>query len=149
MEMDQLAEFVDQQRWLLNNGLVPESAKNQLFFFGSISHPNVQAVEMKICPEDKRVEYLLYFTKDLLKTVDKYKTLSTDTSLFGMWKFKRLLKKNGDLNFSGILNTFVKGFCGPAWVANVTLIDFDVYLDSIGEESEPDGDSQQLNKLSD
>jgi hypothetical protein len=149
MEFDKLNEFVDQQRWLLNNGLVHESSKNQLFFFGSIVHPAVQAVEMDLNPDAKSVAYTLYFTKDLLDKIAKYKTLSTDTSLIGMWKFKRLLKKEGDLNLQGILSTFVKGFAGPAWTTTITLVDFDVYIDTIGERSEPDGQSQQPNKLPD
>src|ERR1035437_2753926 len=113
MELNDLTAFVDQQRWLLNNGLMSDSAKNQLFFFGSIVHPKVQAVEMQVSPEVKTVNYTLYFTKDILKKVDRYQTLSTATSLFDMWEFKRLLKKEGNLNFQNILGSFVKDFCGP------------------------------------
>ena len=149
MELDKLNEFVDQQRWLLNNGLVHESAKNQLFFFGSIVHPKVQAVEMNLQPDAKTIDYILYFEKDTLKKIAKFKELSTATSLFRMWRFKRLLQKEGDLNLQGILASFVKGFCGPGWTTKITLIDFDVYMDNIGDQSEPDGESQQPNKLPD
>ncbi len=158
MDIEKLAEFVDQQRWLLNNGLVPDSVKNQLFFYGSIVHPEVQAVDVKIRPEDKFVDYTVYFTKKTINKMEKYHKLSTATSLFGMWRFKRFLKKEGSLNFQSMLNSFVKDFCGQAWSTKVTVMDFDVYIDnlkieesqgSIGVEGGTDGQSQPVNKLPD
>lgn len=149
MDLQKLTEMVDQQRWLLNNGLVPDSAKNQLFFYGSIVHAEVQAVEVKIRPEDKFVDYTIYLHKDLLNKMVKYQKLSTATSLFGMWRFKRFLKKEGSLDFQNMLGAFVRDFCGPSWSTKVTTLDFDVYIDTIGVEGEPDGASQQSNKLPD
>jgi hypothetical protein len=149
VDIEKLTEFVDQQRWLMNNGLVPDSVKNQLFFYGSIVHPEVQAVEVKIRPEDKFVDYTVYLNNDLIKRINKYHKLSTATSLFGMWRFKRFLKKEGSLDFQSMLGAFVRDFCGPGWSTKVTVSDFDVYVDSIGVESEPDGSSQQPNKLPD
>lgn len=143
----ELTEFVDQQRWLLNNGLVPDSVKNQLFFYGSIVHPKVQAVEVQIVPESKRVDYVIYVNKPMIKAISLYKELSTATSLFGMWRFKRLLKKEGVLDFHTMLNNFVTDFCGPKWVATVTVSDFDAYIDNIGEESGTGGQDQQPDKL--
>ena len=149
MDLEKLTQQIDQQRWLLNNGLITDTVKDQLFFYGSIIHPEVQAVEVKIVADDKLVEYKVYLTKRTLDKIDKFKKLSTSTSLFGMWRFKRFLKKEGTLNFHGMLDSFVKDFCGPAWSTKLTLIDFDVYVDSIGVEGEPDGPSQQANKLPD
>lgn len=149
MDVGKLAEIVDQQRWLLNNGLVPDSVKNQLFFYGSVVHTDVQAVEVKITPESKLVDYTIYFNKSLLKKMEKYRKLSAATSLFGMWRFKRFLEKEGSLDFSGMLDSFVKGFCGPNWTAKVAIMDFDVYVDDIGAEGGPDKAGQQSNKLFD
>lgn len=148
METKELTEFLDQQRWLLNNGLITDSVKNQLFFCGSIVHSEVQAVEVQIHPEQKQVEYVIYVNKDLLKKIDTYKKLSTATSLFGMWRFKRFLKKNGAMDFQGMLGKFVTDFCGPKWSTKATVVDFDVYVDTIGVDSE-NGTSQQSNKLPD
>ena len=149
MNEAQLQEFLDQQRWLLNNGLVPDSAKNQLFFFGSIVHPDVEGIEVKIRPEDRFVDYTVYVGKPLLAKIAAYKKLSIATSVFGMWRFKRFLKKEGSLDFHGMLNSFVRDFCGPRWNAKVTILDSDVYVDSIGVEGEPDGPSQPADKLPD
>src|ERR1035437_8303519 len=134
MDTDKLTEFIDQQRWLLNNGLITDSVKNQLFFCGSIVHKDVQAVEVKIISDAKVVLYVVYVTSDLIKRIDKYKKLSTATSLFGMWRFKRFLQKEGSLNFQSILNGFVADFCGPKWSTKVTVSDFDVYIDTNGVE---------------
>ena len=149
MNSKELAEYVDQQRWLLNNGLVTDDVKNQLFFCGSIVHREVQAVELSIDPEKKVVSYRVYLNKDLLNKIDKYKKLSQSSSLFDMWRFKRLLKKEGSLDFQRVLGKFVKDFCGPKWSTQVETVDFDTYVDELGDQSEADGQSQQLNKLSD
>lgn len=149
METKELAEFLDQERWLLNNGLLTDSVKNQLFFCGSIVHSEVQAVELDIHPEKKQVEYTIYVNKDLLRKIELYKKLSTATSLFGMWRFRRFLKKNGAMDFQAILNKFVSDYCGPKWTAKATVTDFDVYVDTIGAASGTDGASQQANKQPD
>lgn len=149
MDSKELAQFLDQERWLINNGLLTDSVKNQLFFCGSIVHTEVQAVELEIIPEQKLVSYTIYVPKDLLKKIETYKKLSTATSLFGMWRFKRFLKKNGALDFQGMLNKFVSDYCGPKWTAKVTVADFDVYVDNIGDNSGTDGSSQPANKQPD
>lgn len=149
MDSKDLAQFLDQERWLINNGLLTDSVKNQLFFCGSIVHSEVQAVELEITPEQKIVAYTIYVPKSLLKQIETYKKLSTATSLFGMWRFKRFLKKNGALDFQSMLNKFVSDYCGPKWTAQVTVADFDVYVDSIGDKSGTDGASQPANKQPD
>ena len=147
MDNRELAEFIDQQRWLLNNGLISDSVKNQLFFCGSIVHKDVQAVEVEIEPDKKSVMYVIYVKKPILAKVAKYKELSTATSLFGMWRFKRFLQKEGSLDFQNMLSNFVNDFCGPKWVTKVTVADFDVYQDSIGANGEADRERQQPDKL--
>lgn len=137
-----LEEYVDQRRWLLNNGFVTDDVKNQLFFCGSIAHKEVQAVELDLDPEKKVVNYKIYVNEDLLKKISQYEVLSKSTSLFGMWRFRRLLQKEGALDFQQILNRLVKDFCGPAWNASVTVVDFNTYVDGLGEH-ETAGNSQQ------
>jgi hypothetical protein len=144
-----LEEYVDQRRWLLNNGIIPDDIKNQLFFCGSIVHKEVQAVELDVDPEKKIVIYKIYVDKSLLKKIEKYKVLSRSTGLFGMWRFKRLLQKEGSLDFQKVLEKFVKDFCGNKWSVFAETLDFDLYVEGFGEQGETDGDGQQFNKLSD
>lgn len=140
-----LEEYVDQRRWLLNNGLVTDDVKNQLFFCGSIVHKEVQAVEVKIEAEKKIVDYTIYVNKDLLKKIELYRVLSKSDSLFGLWRFKRLLKKEGSLDFQQILNSFVKDFCGPKWSVVVNTIDFETYVQDFEDYS----GTSQSDQLSD
>jgi hypothetical protein len=149
MDKKQLAEYVDQQRWLINNGLISDDVKNQLFFCGSIVHKDVRAVELDIDVDTKSVEYKIYLDKDLINKIEKYHQLSKSTSLFGLWRFKRLLKKEGSLDFSLILSKFVRDFCGPKWNTSVQVIDFSTYVEELGAEGEKPGTGQQPNKLSD
>ena len=139
MENPELARIIDQERWLLNNGLVSDSVKNQLFFCGSIVHKDVQAVEVKIQPETKLVEYTIYVTPGLNRKIAKYHELAGSTSLFGMWRFKRLLKNEGCLDFQRVLTSFVADYCGPKWTATATVVNFDAYVDRIEAEAEDAG----------
>lgn len=155
MDQKELAEYIDQQRWLLNNGLVTDDVKNQLFFCGSIVHKDVQAVELQLEPDVKLVHYKIYVNSGLLKKVAKYNQLSRETNLFDMWRFKRLLKKEGSLDFQQILGKFVRDFCGSKWTTQVELIDFDYYVEGmsegleVGEIRENGSRDLQLDKLPD
>lgn len=142
MENTDIAQIMDSDRWLLNNGLVSDNVKNQLFFCGSIVHRDVQAVELSIRPETKLVDFIIYVTPELIKKIAKYNKLSVSKSLFGMWRFKRLLKKEGCLDFQRLLNSFVTDYCGPKWAAKATILSFDSYVDSLGTENEDGGNGQ-------
>lgn len=137
-----LEEYVDQRRWLLNNGFITDDVKNQLFFCGSIAHKEVQAVELDLNPEKRLVNYKIYVNPDLLSKISQYHVLSKSTSLWGMWRFKRLLKKEGALDFQQILNRLVKDYCGPSWGVTVQVVDFNTYVDGLGDHSETAGNSQ-------
>lgn len=155
MEKTNVTEIMDSDRWLLNNGLVSDNVKNQLFFCGSIVHKDIQAVEVKITPELKLVDYIIYAPPELIKKIVKYNKLSISKSLFGMWRFKRLLKHEGCLDFQKILNSFVTDYCGPKWVAKASVVSFDSYTDSLSSDQESleaeneDGGSDGVNKPSD
>ena len=145
MKDNDLSHFIDSSRFLLNSGLVPDSAKNNLFFYGSIVHKEVSAVDLKIDAEKKLVEYQIYVPARLLKKINKFHKLSGTKSLFGLWRLKNLLKKEGNLDFSELLNGFVKDFCGYKWHATVEVIDVALYKDEI-EDEEADGNDQPNNK---
>ncbi len=147
MDDNKMAEYLDQGRWLLNNGMANEQVKNQLFMFGSIIHKDVQALEVDIIPDTKLVKYNIFFKTDVMDKINRYKELSTKTSLIGMWKFKRFLQKEGNLNFTGILNKFVREYCGPKWSVQVEVTDFDKYFD--GATGGEDGSSWNFNQLPD
>jgi hypothetical protein len=144
-----LEEYVDQRRWLLNNGLVTDDIQNQLFFYGSVVHKDVQAVEVEIEAEKKIIEYRIYVNKDLLSKIKKYEVLSKSDSLFGLWRFKRLLKREGSLDFQAVLDNFVKELCGPKWQARAQTVDFESYIEELGEHSETDSGSRQPDQLPD
>lgn len=137
-ENTDIARLLDSDRWLLNNGLVSDNVKNQLFFCGSIVHREVQAVEVKIRPETKLVDYTIYVTPDLIKKIALYNKLSISKSVFGLWRFKRLLKREGCLDLQKVLNSFIVDYCGPKWSARANIVSFDSYVDSI-EANDEDG----------
>ena len=141
MDDAKLMEYIDHCRFMMNHGLVTDNIKNQLFFYGSIVHQDVQAVELKLDMDNKKVYYQVYVTKKLLKKSNKYRKLSYAKSLLGLWRFKRYLAKEGNLNFNHLLNQFVKSFCGPKWSVDVDVVDYRHYKNGFGDEKGIDIDN--------
>lgn len=144
-ENNNIESLVDHHRWLLNSGVVHDSIKNQLFMYGSIVNKNVAAVDLTINVEAKTVFYKIFINKKLISKVNKFETLRENKSLVGLWRFKRFLKKEGNLDFSSILNSFIKDYCGSAWNADVTTINFDDYIEDYEGE---DSSSIEINSIS-
>jgi len=147
MDQDKIAELMDQERWLLNNGLITDSVKNQLFFYGSLIHKDTRALKVDINLEKKLVEYEIFLDKEVIDKIELYQRLQKRTDLIGMWRFRRMLKKESNLNFNSIINKFVKDYCGPKWSATVKVTDSSLYLD--GDESATAGDGWSFDQQSD
>lgn len=143
MENKELAKYVDNQRWLMNSGLFSDSAKNMVFMYGSLAHKEVKAVELDIDVESKEVNYKIYLPKKVLKKFDKYQKLSKSDSFWGLWRFKRFLKKEGDMNFKNILAGFIKDFCGPKWEVNVEVFDVRDYQEEGHRDEEHSQDKAE------
>lgn len=129
----ELLKYIDTQRWLINNGLFSEPVKNQLFTYGTLAHPEVRAVELDIKTEEKELHYKIYLPKSLINKVEKYKRLSKSTSFWGLYRFRRFLKKEGDLNFTNIVQGFITDYCGPGWQVNIEVEDFANYSEDNSE----------------
>ena len=123
MNDDKLAEIVDHQRWLLNSGLINAEIKNNLFLYGAMVHIDVTDVYMQFDPDRKELRYTLFATKRLLKKLVTFNELKTADSFWELWKLKRLLKKEGNLNFNVIIQRFIKDYCGDSWKVVVKIVD--------------------------
>ena len=141
MDNNDLIKYIDHQRWLLNNGLFNDEIKNQLFLYGSIVHKEVQAVDLAIDPPNKKINYKVYVHKSLLKKINKFKELSTSKSFFGMWRFKNLIEKEGNLNFQHVLGNFVRDYCGRDWSTVVSVLDVNEYVEGTEGGNQEPGDS--------
>ena len=124
-----LMERVDQQRWLLNNGLVTDEAKNNVYIYGTLVNKEVKAVEVSLDVENKKIHYTLYFSNSFLKDYNKFNELVGTESIFGLFRLRRILKKHGNLNIGGILKSFVSDYCGPNWTVTYELKDVKEYID--------------------
>lgn len=148
MKGSSLAEYVDQQRWLMNSGLFNDGIKNQLFMYGSIVHKEVKAVELAIEAEPKLIRYKIYIDQDLIHRRELYKKLAKSTGLIDMWRFKRMLKRGENLDFENILGRFVKDYCGPKWSAVVEVLDIATYAETF-EEQGGNGENPPNDRVSD
>lgn len=147
MEQMPLKDFVDHQRWLIDNGLFTDLAKDNLYLYGSLVHKDVQALHVIIDTNNSVIKYLLYVEPSLLKKISRFRRLSASTGLLDMWRLKRLLIKEGNLNFLPILNKFVKDFCGSKWKAELQIEDVAQYVDGL-DELRPD-ESKESDKQPD
>ena len=145
MDQTQLKDFVDHQRWLIDNGLFTDLAKDNLYLYGSLVHKDICALHVVIDTEKKVIHYKLYATSSLISKVNRFDRLTKSDSLIDMWLLKRMLKKEGNLRFQPILNKFVSDFCGPKWRAEVTLAHIDTYVDNLDEQrtAESEGSNRQ------
>ena len=122
-----IENHVDQQRWLINNGLFNDMHKDNLYLFGALVHKNVLAVKLSIDIATKTISYQLYCSRSLVEALAKYNKLRDSEKLLDLWKLKRLLKKEGNLNFGILINGMVKNFCGPKWTTAVEVKDVKDY----------------------
>lgn len=143
MDNATINDMVDQQRWLLDNGLFTDTAKDNICYYGWMINKDITAVDVHIYAEEKRVVYELYMPASTLKRIDQYNRWTKSTSIMDMWRLKRLIKKSGDLNFANILGRFIKSYCGPKWRVDVLLGDSKNYIDKVDEESEQRADDDK------
>jgi hypothetical protein len=127
-------DHIDHQRWLLEHGFINDLHKDNLYMYGAIVHKDVNAVELDINVEKKLIKYHLYCDKGLLKKINKYEQLSNSTGVIGLWRFKRMLTKEGNLNIKHLLSNFVKDYCGPKWRVELDLKDYRDYKDGYEEQ---------------
>ena len=127
--MDNVNETLDQQRWLLNNGLFTDAVKDNLYLFGAVVHKDVVSLETVVDMNAKTIQYILYVKPSLIRYLYKYDKLLKSQSIFNMWRLKRLLKRQGNLNLLGMLDGFVKTLCGPAWQAKIDIKKDSEYVD--------------------
>lgn len=132
-------DLLAHQQWLINNGLVTDLHKDNLFMYGSLIHKDVEAVEVDVIVEKKTINYTVYLPSKVIRLVSRYNSLIGKNDIISLWMLKRLLKKQGDLNFVGVLNQFVKDYCGRVWVANLHLRDVKDYKEEVDGNREDRG----------
>jgi len=144
----EINDHVDHQRWLIEHGFINDLHKDNLYMYGAIVHKDIGAVELDVDCENKKVSYTIYCKNGLLGKIEKYKQLSESKGMLGLWKFKRLLLREGNLNIKFLLNNFVKDYCGPKWKAVIELKDYKDYVDGYEEQEKSDKD-RETDKQSD
>ena len=133
MEDNSLQNFIDHQRWLIKNGLFTDIAKDNIYLYGSLVHKDITALHVVIDKDHKCIEYKLYVKLSLLNKVISFNNLRKSDKLIDMWRLRRLVKKDGNLDFALVLNRFVRDFCGSEWRATVSIHDIAEYRDEVFE----------------
>jgi hypothetical protein len=122
-----LEEFLAVDRWMMDNGLVSDSVQQNLFGYACLCHPDVLYgdVEIKIDAEKRQVFYTIPLNKGYRSYVSykkKMAKLENATSLFGLWRKARLLKKHRLIDVEMILGRFVKDYLGDGWKVEVEVV---------------------------
>lgn len=135
--MDNISEHLDQQRWLLNNGLVTPAAQDNLYAYGYFSHPQVTNVLVTVDVATKSISYQIFLPNRILTLVDKLAKYRKSNSILSLLLMRRLLKKEGNLDIKTILTKFVKDYCGPSWRVEVALFKESDYREPVPEPDQP------------
>jgi hypothetical protein len=125
-----MADHLNLQRWLIEHGLFTDEIKNSLYAYGALAHQSIDALHVSIDHEKAVVHYKLYCPTKLLENVARYNQWKNSSKIFDMWRLKRLLKKERNLDFQSILTTFVRDLCGKRWNVTVKLEDVASFVDS-------------------
>jgi hypothetical protein len=128
-------DHIDHQRWLIDNGFINDLHKDNLYMYGTIVHRDVRAVEVHINVETKDIDYEIFVDAKLMKKIEKFKKLSTSKGILDLWLLRRLLLKEGNLNFEAILKNFVKTYLGPKWNVKMVLKDIKTYEEGYEQAS--------------
>jgi hypothetical protein len=120
-------EHIDLQRWLINSNMINDLHKNTIFMYGSLLHKDVKAVEADINVENKVITYKIYLPYNIIRLKQKMLGLSSSQSIIGLWRYKRMLAKNGNLDFQAIASKFIKDYLGPNWNTKVEVLDIENY----------------------
>lgn len=121
----EIQETIDNERWLMNNGLISDSAKNNIYVYAYLVNKGISAAEVSINVENKTVTYTLYVKKNLLKAYDSY--CSMTNSWLSLIKNAYYVKRYGNLNFKLLLNKFIKNYMGPSWKISLYVKEFSEY----------------------
>ena len=109
----------------------------------SLINKHIIALELSIDSNSKHVHYILYVDLPLLKAYNKYHELKLSESIWSMWRAKRLLGKNGNLEFKQMLSTFVRSYCGPGWTTSMELKKSSDYEEKRPQNNDDKGKDRQ------
>ena len=135
-DSENLSRLIDTQRWLMNNGFLNDMVKDQLYMYGAIVHKEIGAVEITVDLSGKIIHYRLYVDDRLLKKYNRFLELRDQNSILALWRFKGLLKKEGNLDFGKLINNFITDYLGPKWGSEVEIRNIADYVEGYENESE-------------
>ena len=127
MEEKELESYVNHHRWLINNGLANPEIQDNLYMYGILSHPEAKEVDVILDISKKRIDYVLFFEPRMINILDKFKALSSKSSLWSTFCLWRLLKKYGNLDLKSPLSRMIRDYCGPLWSISVEVKDVSEY----------------------
>ena len=138
-----LSEVISTEQWFLQNHIVTDQVKNDIFLYGSAVHPTaIEAVVTIIDVAKKIVNYELYINEDIYKLFLLFKKKQAKKDIISLWLFKRFIKKNGNLDFKILfnnkLNHLINLRCGSDWKAEAELYPMSKYKDTTVESENSD-----------
>lgn len=142
-----LAEYLDTRRWLINNGLLDENTKAQIWEFAAYVSPDVIALEVDIDVENKSISYTLYGEDQLIKNFNKFHKLVKAKTFIGVWLLKRFLRKHGSQDIEGMLQRCISDFLGPKWKVKAQLKHINLYVEDAGVEGGSREEVKQTDQL--
>ena len=112
-------EIVDNERWLINNGLISDAAKNNIYVYAYLINRGIAAAEVDIDVDNRHINYKLFVKPALGKAYDFFS--NRDGSWWSLLWCAFYVRKYGNLNFTPTLAKFIKDYVGPSWRVSVAV----------------------------
>jgi hypothetical protein len=123
MTMDEkdLANYLDHQRWLINNGLLNPIVQDNLFMYGTLAHPDLKELDVSVDVLNKHINYILFFDTKMISAINKFNDLILKKNFWGILRLWFFLKRHGNLDFKSPLQRMVSDYCGAKWTIDVQV----------------------------
>jgi hypothetical protein len=123
MKMDEkeLVNYLDHQKWLINNGLINTVVQDNLFMYGTLAHPELKELDVSVDVLRSHINYTLFFETKMINVINKFNSLVSKNSFWGILRLWFLLKRHGNLDFKTPLQKMVADYCGPKWSVDIQV----------------------------
>lgn len=119
-------QYVDSRRWLINNNLITDSIKNDLFVLATVIDTKILAISLDINFKSKMIDYVIYTDSITMFRYRVAKKLRSNKVLYYLL-CKRLRVFEDIDGHEDMLNNNLALTLGPSWKASLRFIHISSY----------------------
>lgn len=119
-------QYVDSRRWLLNNNMITDSIKNDLFVLATIVNTKILAISLDVDFNKKSIDYVIYTDWLTMLRCSLAKKLKPKSFVYNLLsRYTGLLE---DIyGHQDVINNNVVFALGPSWKASLRFMHISSY----------------------